>query len=60
MPILKLDKEDENKKIQFELDYLCSLTTLQRFQAMLSKTEEIRKLLGPRAYRKTVEVIKRK
>lgn len=45
MPILKLDREDEKKKIDFELDYLLSLTVWQRFQAMWSKSEETRILL---------------
>ena len=45
MPILKLNKPDPDKEIEFELNYLKSLTTKQRFQMMFKKTEEIRKLL---------------
>jgi hypothetical protein len=37
MAILKLDKHDENKEIEFELDYLTSLTTQQRFELMFKK-----------------------
>jgi len=37
MVILKLDKHDENKEIEFELDYLTSLTTSQRFQMCSQK-----------------------
>jgi len=59
MPILKLDRDDEEKKIEFELDYLSSLTVRQGFQAMFQKTQEVRSLLKGRAYRKTTEVIKR-
>ena len=59
MPILKLERDDEDKKIEFELDYLQSLSVRQRFQAMLKKTEEIRGLLIDRGYRETVEIIKR-
>jgi hypothetical protein len=59
MPILKLDRDDEEKKIEFELNYLLSLTVRQRFSAMLKKSEEIRNLLKGRGNRKTVEIIKR-
>lgn len=58
--VLKLDPYgEEDKEIDFELDYLCSLTRQQRFQAMFKKTQEMRHLLGRRGYRKTAQVIKR-
>ena len=61
MAILKLDRHDEDKEIEFELDYLTSLTTSQRFQMMFTKTEEILSLLKKRkTNRKVTEVIKRK
>jgi len=65
MAILKLDKHDESKEIEFELDYLTSLTTRQRFQMMFAKTREMLNLLssatGKRnANRTTTEIIKRK
>ncbi|MFH1884158.1 MAG: hypothetical protein ABIL62_15785, partial [Planctomycetota bacterium] len=60
MAILKLDKHDEDKEIEFELDYLTSLTTKQRFELMLRKTEEMLRLLKKDKPRKTTEVIKRK
>ena len=60
MAILKLDKYDEAEEIEFELDYLASLTTQQRFELMFRKTNE---LLGLRkkklAHKKTTEIIKR-
>ena len=64
MAILKLDKDDEDREIKFELDYLTSLTTAQRFQMMFTKTEEMLSLLnsatGKRSEnRKTTEIIKR-
>ena len=60
MAILKLDKHDEDKEIEFELDYLMSLTTAQRFELMRHKTMELLKLTGRiNADRKTTEVIKR-
>jgi hypothetical protein len=63
MPILKLDRFDEKKEIEFELNYLASLTIAQRFKMMFKKTEEMRKLLrenlGKDDYRKTSQIVKR-
>lgn len=59
MAILKLSKHNENKEIEFELNYLKSLTTKQRFQMMLKKTEEIRSLLKGHGDRKASQIIKR-
>lgn len=59
MPILKLRKHDENKEIEFELNYLKSLTTKQRFQMMFKKTREVLNLLEKSGHRKTTQVIKR-
>jgi len=60
MAILKLDKHNEDKEIEFELDYLTSLTTRQRFELMFRKTREMLSLLKRNERRKTTEVIKRK
>jgi len=59
VPILKLDDHDEDKEIEFELDYLLSLTTQQRFQMMLQKTQEMRNLLKNHEHGKTTQIIKR-
>ncbi len=65
MAILKLDKHDEDKEIEFELDYLTSLTTSQRFELMFTKTREMLRLLSSATGKKdglrtTTEIIKRK
>ncbi len=63
MAILKLDphNEDEDKEIEFELDYLTSLTTSQRFQMMFTKTEEMLSLRKKtNGHRAVTEIIKRK
>jgi len=57
--ILKLTKDNENEEIEFELNYLKSLTTNQRFQMMAKKTEELINLLGKNGNRKTTQIIKR-
>ena len=59
MPVLKLEKDDENREIEFELSYLKSLTTKERFLLMQKKSEEIKKMLRSRGYRKSFEIVKR-
>ena len=59
-PILKLDKHNEKKEILFELKYLMSLTTRQRFEMMIKKSKEIKDLLERSGHRRPSEIIKRK
>ncbi len=60
MAILKLSKAHERQEIDFELDYLMSLTIHERFQMMLQKNREIVSLLKRRyGNQKATEVIKR-
>ena len=59
MAILKIEKDDENREIEFELSYLRSLTTRERFMLMQKKSEEIKKMLRSRGYRKSFEIVKR-
>jgi hypothetical protein len=58
MAVLKLKKHDENREIDFELDYLLSLTTKQRFEMMFEKSRQMARLLKKGWGRKTV-VVKR-
>ncbi len=57
--VLKLDKHNERQEIDFELDYLASLTTQQRFQMMLQKSREMALLLNRNGRRKSTQVTKR-
>lgn len=59
MAVLKLEKDDEQREIEFELDYLTSLTTQQRFQMMIQKSREMILLLRRNGYRKATQIIKR-
>jgi hypothetical protein len=59
MPVLKLDKDDESKEIEFELHYLTSLTAKERFHMMHMKSEEMKKMLKKRGYTKSFEIVKR-
>ena len=60
MDVLKLKKHNQRKEIDFELKFLASLTTKQRFEMMRRKTEEILNLLKRHGHRKTSQIIKRK
>jgi hypothetical protein len=59
MAVLKLEKDDENREIEFELRYLKSLTTRERFLLMQKKSEEMKKMLRKRGHRKSAEIVKR-
>jgi hypothetical protein len=59
MAVLKLEKNDENREIEFELCYLKSLTTNERFLIMQNKSNEMKKMLRARGYRKSPEIVKR-
>jgi hypothetical protein len=59
MAVLKLKKANERQEIKFELDYLASLTTRQRFQMMLQKSREMALLLKRNGRRKSTQVVKR-
>ena len=58
--VLKLDRDNEDKEIEFELGYLLSLSVQQRFEMMFKKSKEISELLIQNGHRKSDKVIKRK
>lgn len=59
MALLKLSEHNVDREIEFELKYLKSLTTKQRFQMMFRKTQEMIRLLERHEHRKTTQIIKR-
>jgi hypothetical protein len=59
MPILKLDEHDEERETEFELRYLKSLSTKERFLLMQKKSEEMKTMMRSRGYRRPFEIIKR-
>jgi hypothetical protein len=58
--ILILKDRDEKKEIEFELNYLSSLSVSQRFLLMQTKSHELKSNLVKNGYRKTPQIIKRK
>ncbi len=57
--ILKLDHDDEEKELAFELDFQLSLTTKQRFDMMIKRSNAIKRMLLRYGHRKPVEIVKR-
>ena len=57
--ILKLSRDDEEKELEFELDYLASLTFEERLQMMREKSREMLKQMIDHGHRRSFEIIKR-
>ncbi len=58
--ILVLENHDEDKEIEFELNYLATLTINQRISLMENKSKEMKSILKKNGHRKTSQIIKRK
>lgn len=58
--ILKSSKDDEEKELDFELEYQLSLTTEERFEMMFRRSEEIARTLIENGHREPFKIIKRK
>lgn len=59
MAVLKTRTNNERVEIEFELDYLATLTTQQRFEMMLRKSREMAALRKRHGSRRTTQIIKR-
>jgi hypothetical protein len=59
MAVLKLTQDNEALEIEFELRYLRSLTTKDRFFMMQKKSDEMKELLSKHGYGKSSQIIKR-
>ena len=57
--ILKLAKPDPQREFEFELEYMLSLTTEQRFAMMHSASRRVMETLIRYGHRKPVEIVKR-
>lgn len=55
----KNDKNSEKKEIEFEVDYMLSLTTAQRFKMMHDRSLLIAKMLKKNGHRATPKIIQR-
>lgn len=57
--ILKLAADDPGREVEFELAYLRSLTTQERFTLMFRKSRELAESLAWHGHRKPFAVAKR-
>ena len=57
--LLKLDKDDPERERAFELEYLLSLSTQERFEIMFRRSDEIKRALLRHGHRKPIEIVKR-
>ena len=49
-PVLKIERDDEEQELAFELAYQRTLTTQQRFELMFRKSREIAEMLLRHGY----------
>lgn len=57
--ILKLSQGDEERELEFELNYLASLTFEERLQMMRRKSREMLRQMVNYGHRRPFEIIKR-
>ncbi len=57
--ILVLAEADDERELAFELAYLRSLTTQQRFELMFRRSREMAEMLFRHGHREPVAIIKR-
>lgn len=58
-PIFKSDTDDDERELDFELDYQLSLSVEERFRMMFQRSREIAEMLIRNGHRKPFEIIKR-
>ncbi|HPD15515.1 MAG TPA: hypothetical protein PLE19_11220 [Planctomycetota bacterium] len=58
-PILKLNHDDPDKELAFELDFQLSLTTRQRFRRMIQRSDEVKRMLLRYGHQEPVETVRR-
>jgi hypothetical protein len=57
--VLTLSADDEEKELEFELNYLSSLTFEERLKMMREKSREMLKQMIDHGHRRSFEIIKR-
>ncbi len=57
--ILKLSQSDEEKELEFELNYLASLTFEERLKMMKRKSREMLRQMVEHGHRRPFEILKR-
>ena len=57
--ILKLSQPDEERELEFDLDFLASLTFEERLKMMREKSREMLRQMVEHGHRRPFEVVKR-
>ncbi|MBE0433607.1 hypothetical protein IBX73_09115 [candidate division WOR-3 bacterium] len=57
--ICQLDQNEDEKAIDFELEFQRTLTTAERFKMMFDMSDRMKETLIKNGYRKPVEIITR-
>ena len=57
--ILKLSTDDEERELEFELNYLASLTFEERLKMMREKSREMLRQMVEHGHRRSFEIVKR-
>ena len=60
VPILKLEKDDPERELEFEIEWQRSLSTAERFRMMDEGSAWFLKLMIERGQKKPFEIIKRR
>ncbi len=60
MTILKIQEDDEDRELEFDLEFLRSLTTEERFRLMIEKSQQMAEALIRHGHRRPTEILKRK
>ena len=57
--ILKVTEPDEQREVDFELDWLATLTEAQRFELMLERSRLLQQMLVQHGHREAPAIIRR-
>jgi len=57
--ICTLDRDDEDKALDFEIEFQNTLTTADRFKMMFNMSNKMKEILIRNGYRRPVEIITR-
>lgn len=57
--ICQLDHDDEDRGLEFELQFQSTLTTAERFKMMFEMSDRVKEILIRNGHRKPIEIIQR-
>lgn len=57
--IYQLDDDDEDRALEFELQFQSTLTTAERFKMMFEMSDRVKGILIRNGHRKPIEIIQR-